>query len=267
MSRISIFAACGDDADDAGTAAQGSPEAVGAREITLLVGAGEDTTSVNSFLPSKVAVRAGDTVTFKLNSDEAHTTHFLSGGARPPVAIPIPDGGPTDVQMPPEVAFPSRPPGGPVEVYSGSGMIRSGVMSNEPAGPPGTPPNNQFTVTFDTPGTYEYVCMLHPPMRASITVLEASDPNAPSQADIDAQAKKEEEGLRAQIKTFEEAGATSRSEIGPNGTTLWHVQAGTGGFPATAQSFLFLEADLNIREGDTVIWTSEMFHNVSLIPS
>lgn len=117
------------------------PQAAAPRELTLLVGAGEDTVSVNAFLPSNVTVRAGDTVTWKLNQpDEPHTTTFLSGGARPPVAIPIEGGGPTDIQMPPNVAFPTRPPGAAVESYNGTAYTGSGVMSNVPAGPPGTPP-------------------------------------------------------------------------------------------------------------------------------
>lgn len=241
--------------------------AVGARQLTIIVGAGEDTTSVNAFLPSTVAVRAGDTVTFELgHPNEPHTTSFLSGTQRPPVAIPIPDGGPTALQIPPSVAFPTRPPGGPAESYDGTGVASSGIMSNVPAGPPGTPANNAFVLTFDTPGTYEYVCLLHPPMTATITVLEANAAEAPSQGDIDGMAQTESDALIAQIGLFKAAGATSRSEIGPNGTTNWFVQAGTGGFPATAQSFKFLEEDLSIRQGDTVIWETEMFHNVTFHP-
>lgn len=237
------------------------------RELTLLVGAGEDTLSVNAFLPSKVTVRVGDTVTWKLNhSDEVHTTTFLSGGERPPVAIPIPGGGPTDLQLPPPVVFPTRAPGAPVETYSGTAFVGSGVMSNVPAGPPGTPPNDNFTLTFDTPGTYEYVCLLHPPMKATITVVDATVADVSSQAEIDAMAAAEEAPLRAQIERIVEAGQKVRSEPGPNGTTIYYVQAGAGGWPATAQTFDFLAKDITIQEGDTVVWTSEMFHNVTFHP-
>ena len=128
------------------------------RELTLLVGAGEDTLSVNAFLPSKVTVRVGDTVTWKLNhSDEKHTTTFLGGAERPPPAVHIPGGGPMDLMIPSKVGFPTRAPGGPVETFSGTNFVSAGIMSNVPAGPPGTPPNNTFTVTFDTPGTFDSV--------------------------------------------------------------------------------------------------------------
>ncbi|MCI0781101.1 MAG: MBL fold metallo-hydrolase, partial [Chloroflexi bacterium] len=272
------------------------------RELTLLVGAGEDTLSVNAFLPSKVTVRVGDTVTWKANhSEELHTVTFLGGAERLPNAAPIPGSAPMQLMLRPEVGHPTRAPGGPVETFNGTNYVGSGLMSNVALPLPGAPmqmdmgtdkgkakegmampkdkekqpeavamapapPNNSFSLTFDTPGTYEYVCLLHPPMRATITVVDATVADVSSQADIDAMAAAEEAPLRAQIERFVEAGQKARSEPGPNGTTTWFVQAGTGGQPATAQSFEFLVKDITIQEGDTVIWTSEMFHNVSFHP-
>ena len=57
-----------------------------------------------------------------------------------------------------------------------------------------------------------------------------------------------------------------RTEPGPNGTATWQVQAGASGIRATAQSFNFLAKDINIQEGYTVVWDSEMFHNVTFHP-
>jgi len=87
---LAAFAvACSSDVEDVDTPAVSepvqAPQAAAPRELTLLVGSGEDTVSVNAFLPSKVTVRVGDTVIWKLNQpDEPHTTTFLSGGARLP---------------------------------------------------------------------------------------------------------------------------------------------------------------------------------------
>jgi plastocyanin len=153
-----------------------------------------------------------------------------------------------------------------VEIYDGTAYTGSGVMSNVPAGPPGTPSNDIFTLTMNTPGTYEYICMLHPPMRATITVVDATVSDVPSQADIDAMAQAEEAPLRAEIARVVESRQNVRTEPAPNGTTIWHVQAGAGGIPATAQSFDFLAKDITIQEGDTVVWDSEMFHNVTFHP-
>ena len=103
-------------------------------------------------------------------------------------------------------------------------------------------------------------------MRATITVVDATVSDVPSQADIDAMAQAEEAPLLAEIARVVESGQNVRTEPGPNGTTIWHVQAGAGGIPATAQSFDFLAKDITIQEGDTVIWDSEMFHNVTFHP-
>ena len=169
------------------------------RELTLLAGAGEDTLSVNAFLPSQVTVRVGDTVTWKpQHPDEPHSVTFLSGGERPPGAIPIKGGGPTDIQLNPQTAFPTRGRDAPVETYSGTGLVGSGTIRASR--------DQTFSLTFDTPGTYEYVCMLHPPMRATITVVDATVADVPSQADIDAMAAAEEAPLRAQIERIVEAG-------------------------------------------------------------
>jgi len=53
------------------------------RTLTLQVGAGQDTTGVNAFLPAAVRVRVGDTVTWNLASDEIHTVSFHACLSRP----------------------------------------------------------------------------------------------------------------------------------------------------------------------------------------
>src|SRR5437763_5955519 len=55
-----------------------------ARELQVLVGAGQDTVGIDAYLPRELRVRAGDTVTWHINSDEPHTvafTHGFTGGA------------------------------------------------------------------------------------------------------------------------------------------------------------------------------------------
>ena len=91
--------ACSNEVETVDTAADAEPvqaaEAAAPREITLMVGAGEDTASVNAFLPSQVTVRVGDTVTWKLgHPDEVHTTTFLSGGMDFVGVLKLPVGSP-----------------------------------------------------------------------------------------------------------------------------------------------------------------------------
>ena len=47
------------------------------RELAVLVGAGKGTTSINLFFPSTIRVRAGDTITWRINTEgDAHTVTF-----------------------------------------------------------------------------------------------------------------------------------------------------------------------------------------------
>src|SRR6266516_3536284 len=48
--------------------------------VTVLVGVGQDTLQMLAYFPMNVSVRAGDSVTFKINSDyEPHTVSFSHG--------------------------------------------------------------------------------------------------------------------------------------------------------------------------------------------
>jgi plastocyanin len=48
--------------------------------------------------------------------------------------------------------------------------VNSGLMFPEGQIPPDFPPNSEFTVTFQNPGTYDYVCVLHPWMTGNVIV-------------------------------------------------------------------------------------------------
>ncbi len=238
------------------------------RELTLLVGGGQDTLSIQRFSPSNTVVRAGDTVTWKLNQDdEPHTVSFLSGEERIPFAIPNPAGGPPEVIFNPVAVFPSRTPGGPVETYNGTGFAGSGIMMNDPPAP-GVPPNNTFTLVMETPGTYDYVCLLHPPMQGTITVVESNAIDVLSQSEIDAQSEKELAEIIAETESLRAEDPVVRSEAGPNGTTIWHAQVGAMSFDQTGELFDFLPKNLTIQEGDTVIWStvSPTIHTVTFHP-
>lgn len=51
--------------------------------------------------------------------------------------------------------------------------INSGWMLPEGMIPPGMAPITKFTVTFEKPGTYNYLCIIHPWMTGSIVVKES----------------------------------------------------------------------------------------------
>jgi len=244
------------------------PEAAAAapQEIVVDAGAGQDVVSVNAFFPEIVHVRAGDTVTWKIGSDEVHTATFLTEEGMPPDPIPVPGGGPTDIMLNPMNFFSSRAPDAPVESYDGTGYRNSGFLSVGKI----TPPNESYSLTFDKPGTYSYICLIHPgTMHGTVVVEEATATDLPTQADVDAQADAE----RAPLLEMAEALRTRttdpsmvRTGPGPNGSTVWYVPSGETGADPRIEIYDFFPKDLTIKKGDTVVWTSTFFHNTSFFP-
>lgn len=110
------------------------------------------------FVGGNVTVPAGGSVVFTNNDGfNPHTVTF-TGGAAPPDFI-SPEGdpnapGPPTLVIPAAVAAPS---GG--SVYSG-GAANSGIMFH----------GDSYTLTFATPGSYDYLCLVHPFMMGTITV-------------------------------------------------------------------------------------------------
>ncbi len=48
--------------------------------------------------------------------------------------------------------------------------VNSGTITPKELTPPAWPPINEFTVTFEKPGTYNYLCIFHPWMTGSVLV-------------------------------------------------------------------------------------------------
>lgn len=49
-------------------------------------------------------------------------------------------------------------------------LVNSGWLWPDGQAPPGGPPISNFTITFEKPGTYSYLCNLHPWMSGSVVV-------------------------------------------------------------------------------------------------
>jgi plastocyanin len=277
----------------AATAAPTAAPNQAARQLTVLVGAGQDTEQVMRFFPQNLKVRAGDTVTWKINGDEIHTVSFIGDGAFdktpkewltqdsgdlpgkmiPGFAVLQPNAkSPADMMFDPLVFFATRQQGAPVEHYSGTGFISSGVMgkTTPPFLPPDTPANDKFSVTFDKPGTYNFVCLVHlGTMRGTVTVVAANATDVPAQADIDAQAQKEIGPMIGLVKAAEGEAQAPQIEPGLNGTSIVHVRAGNADFISgdiTAQALAFFPSVTRIKAGDTVVWTSTYVHTITFNP-
>ena len=125
-----------------------SSGASAADPLKIQVGAGQGQVSANAYLPGKVTIEAGSSITFTVGADEPHTVSFGVGPAD--VA---PDAWPVSGWTAPT----STPPA-PVQLgeatYDGSGFINTGIIYK----------GSTATVTFPTPGSYVFACAIHPGM-------------------------------------------------------------------------------------------------------
>jgi plastocyanin len=142
-----------------------------------VVQAGNDTVSstILRFFPATKSVPVGTTVAFKMSdrTNELHTVSFgppdylksiADGFVQPDPANP--NGPPTVFN--PIIAFPSDLP--PLPAYDGknhgNGFISTGGLDRDAA----TPNPGVSQITFKKPGTYNYICLIHPEMKGSIVV-------------------------------------------------------------------------------------------------
>jgi plastocyanin len=256
------------------------------RTVSVQAGAGQDTVEILAFLPEKVRIRVGDTVTWQFEGD-IHTVTFTAGAKPaglvipssqappgeviPRVFLPVPGAPPGVNMMNPALVFPTRKADQPVEKYSGTGYINSGMMSKTTLFP-GTPPIQTFSVAFDTPGTFQYLCLLHQEfgMRGTVEVVPATASDVPSQAELDTRAQQELAALQTLLEQARGQGKQGRSEPGPNNTKLWRVLAGNSLVDINdgrVQLSEFVPKDVTIQTGDTIIWESRFFHSVTFVPT
>ena len=143
-----------------------STEAPGRTTVhSALAGLGQGIgASTLAFLPAQLSVRRGDIVVWTMPDPfEIHTVTFVSGAEPPGFVEPRfgpggPGAGPPMLVIPANVV---NPTGG--DTYSGTGYVNSGILGN----------GSSFALRFDAPaGSYEYLCLVHPFMRATVTVTE-----------------------------------------------------------------------------------------------
>lgn len=109
------------------------------------------------FTREPLTVKRGTTVTWKMaDPTEIHTVTFL-GGQKPPELILVEPQkqGPPRLRFNPKVEAPTA-----TKAYEGKGYVNSGIMFTPG---PGAPPNapSEFSLTFNKPGRYEYLCVVH----------------------------------------------------------------------------------------------------------
>jgi plastocyanin len=182
---------------------------------------------VIAFLPNELWIHAGDSVAFKIASDEPHTVTFLT---------------PNQVRLPFSVGCPGTTPNGGAE--DGSSCVNSGPLSN----------GQGYSVTFPAAGDYKLVCLFHQNMTAVIHVLDLSAELPHDQAFYSAEAADMQKDL------LSSAGHMMDHDMG---STSLGVTAGTGAIVATGGGsdtlsiMRFMHPDKVVHVRDTVEWTND----------
>jgi plastocyanin len=115
---------------------------------TVAAGWGDKLVAVNRYSPETVSIKVGQTVTWRTVSPYMpHTVSF-----QPPFQSPDQ----------PNALLPTGVKSG---ARFGGGVSHSGIF-----GPPPEFPDDTFSLTFTKPGTYSYLCVLHPGMAGTVQV-------------------------------------------------------------------------------------------------
>ena len=232
-----------------------APGVVAAGEpLRLGVGVGEGTVSGNAFVPGAVTVKVGDTVRWTWQSDEAHSLTFGDGPAgTAPNAWPMTG-----------FTAPAAGASGPVDLgtaaYDGTGFVNSGLLSK----------GSSASVTFTKAGTYGFICVIHPGMDGTVTVVDSGATT--TQAEADTAAQQTRDALLSQVDALQ-ASAASKITVDKraDGTNL--VKAFTdakttpaempGGGNGYLELLRFIPPSLTIALGDTVEWTADSPHSIT----
>jgi plastocyanin len=204
-----------------------------------------------TFFPQELTINAGDTVFFDFQGHHApHTVTFLSGEEVPKLIVPAdesgtPAAGEPQIMFNPAAAFPAGR-----NTYDGTGILNSGLNVL-------FPPDQTFTVTFTAPGSFDYLCLVHPlMMKGMVTVQEQGTAVPFEQTDIDSMvaehmAQLTEDG-KALIAEYTNAATPAAGSTSGN---VWDVRAGAEGDEVAV--LRFMPDNLAIAAGDTVRWTVE----------
>ena len=178
-----------------------------------------------AFLPNEIWIHAGDSITWKVSTDEIHTVTFLKDGA---------------VRLPFTAGCPGTTPDG--SAFDGSACVNAGPMVN----------GQSYTVTFPQAGNFKLSCLVHPNMTATVHVLSLSENLPHDQRWYDDQARNERKDLLldSDVSYGHDHSQGNRVMAGIG------EAAATGGGSQTLSVMRFTDSDKEIHVGETVEWTN-----------
>lgn len=205
-------------------------------------------------------VSMGDTVHFTWNTgspDGFHTATLLKTGETPAAVygatapvVPDADDGAGTIQENPAIGAPGPDPtcgaiGTPCS-YTGSAQLNSGAFPNAPGH------DYYVTMNIAAPATVTFICLIHPGMVGSLSVVAsgASTTGSVATAAAAQYAADSTEALAAEAAVTVPAATTNA-----DGSKTWNAQAGTEA--AHEQVLEFFPKALNVTAGDSVKWTSK----------
>jgi plastocyanin len=191
----------------------------------------------NAFLPNEIWIHQGDSVIWKVDSDEIHTVAFLIAAEIRPR---FQDG------------CPLKP--GPQFFVDSASVDGSSCVTTNPLA------NGQtFTVTFPKTGNFKLVCLVHANMTGTVHVLDRSLALPHNQDFYDDQAEKERRDLLSDRDQRSDGDDWDMHQSHIHGS---EVTAGTGEIVATPGGsqnlsvMRFMEPTKVIHAGETVEWTN-----------
>ncbi len=215
-----------------------TPRAVAAPSSVSLVAGVNDPKDPNiavlEYLPAKLKVATGTTVTWNIAGPEPHSVTFVPPGATVPPST----------EADPSLTFPT-PATGP---YDGTTLVNSGVL---PLG--ATTEVQKFSMSFAKTGTYTYYCVLHPNMAGTVTVTGDTQDSQQkiTKTGNQEKAKYLKEGEAAKAKLLKTKPKTTKNA---DGTSTYTVDMGAS-TPHT-DVLTFAPSPRNVKTGDQVTFVN-----------
>lgn len=211
---------------------------------------------IMAYFPDSITIHVGDTVHWLQNSNEIHTVTFLAGTDPAPLIIPAALAGlpptPSPIIFDPIAVDPAVPVNG---LYDGTTYANSGLMGREPG------QAQEFSLTFTTEGTYDYMCLVHGMTMSGEVTVVGEDTDIPSPNQAMAHGRQQMAEKLAQVPAVIRA-ANMQIEppvINGDGTATYHVVIGYG--EGQIDLMRFFPNKLVVRPGDTVIWEMSAYND------